>query len=312
MTDIRVGGAGDRLAWARGLEPTAIWREFAALSAIPRKSKQEHAARRHVMDRLTDLGFTAQVDAVGNVIADVPASHAARSADPVMLQAHLDMVCEADTEVGTDPAVDGVYPAVVGDWVVAPGTTLGADDGIGVATALAIAAEASSEAGGGREWPRPPLQLLFTVDEEEDFSGAAGARVGAAVVASGRPRRAPCPIRELCPAGPGAVSLSPPSTLPGNRISRARSSMWSAQPSSKCMDVTPTSRRCTPGWRQARSRRTCPASWPSRSVQPSRVRTARRTARDRVSRAVPRPGRGILARLAAAPPGTDPRESRED
>ena len=90
-----------------------------------------------------------------------------------MLQAHLDMVCEADATAGTDPAIDGVFPQVVDGWVHAPGTTLGADDGIGVAIALAIAAEAAQEALGERRRSWPPLQLLFTVDEEEDFTGAA-------------------------------------------------------------------------------------------------------------------------------------------
>jgi dipeptidase D len=174
MTDRRGAGAIDRTAWASGLEPALVWREFAALSAIPRKSKQEHAARRHVMDRLARLGITAQLDKAGNVVADVPASPGTRSTDPVVLQAHLDMVCEADAGAGTDPALDGVFPTVVGDWVEASGTTLGADDGIGVATALAIAAEAAGSAGGERDLPVPPLQLLFTVDEEEDFGGAAG------------------------------------------------------------------------------------------------------------------------------------------
>ena len=84
------------------------------------------------------------------------------------------MVCEADAGTGTDPAVDGVFPVAADGWVQAPGTTLGADDGIGVAVALAIAAESASDAAGIERPPLPPLQLLFTVDEEEDFSGAAG------------------------------------------------------------------------------------------------------------------------------------------
>jgi dipeptidase D len=88
-----------------------------------------------------------------------------------VLQAHLDMVCEADAGGRTDPAVDGVFPVVADGWVQAPGTTLGADDGVGVAVALALTAAA---ADGNDEWPRPPLQLLLTVDEEEDFTGAAG------------------------------------------------------------------------------------------------------------------------------------------
>lgn len=171
---------GDRSAWARDLEPAAVWREFAALTAIPRRSKHEAAVRAHVVGRLAGLGLSARVDATGNVIAEVPASPGAQAAAPVVLQVHLDMVCEADAGAGTDPALDGVFPVLAGGWVQAPGTTLGADDGIGVATALAIAAEATpaSAGGGARDLPHPPLQLLFTVDEEEDFSGAAGVDPG--------------------------------------------------------------------------------------------------------------------------------------
>ena len=161
----------DRLAWASGLEPASVWTEFAALAAVPRRSKQEERVRAHVLDRLATLGVDPNVDQAGNVVADIPG---APEAETIVLQAHLDMVCEADAEVGTDPAKDGVFPIVADGWVQAPGTTLGADDGIGVAVALAIAAEAMADRPGGEGPPYPPLQLLFTVDEEEDFSGAAG------------------------------------------------------------------------------------------------------------------------------------------
>jgi dipeptidase D len=92
-------------------------------------------------------------------------------AHTVVLQAHLDMVCEADAGAGTDPATDGVFPIVTDGWVQAPGTTLGADDGIGVAVALAIAAEAMSDTAAVERPPLPPMQLLFTVDEEQDSAG---------------------------------------------------------------------------------------------------------------------------------------------
>ena len=172
MSNQNVPGEVDRLAWIRGLEPATVWQEFAALAALPRRSKEEGQVRSHVLGRLEALGLAARVDRVGNIVADLPSSAAAQT---VVLQAHLDMVCEADAAAGTDPAVDGVFPAVTDGWVRAPGTTLGADDGIGVAVALAIAAEAAADRPGGMERsPLPPLQLLFTVDEEEDFSGAAG------------------------------------------------------------------------------------------------------------------------------------------
>src|SRR3954468_968292 len=156
----------DRLAWANGLEPAAVWQEFAALSAIPRKSKDEERARAHVLERLRGMGLDARADEAGNVVADVPG---APDAETVILQAHLDMVCEADAGAGSDPAHDGVFPEVADGWVRAPDTTLGADDGIGVAVARAVGAEPAADQSAS-----PPLQLLFTVDEEEDFGGAAG------------------------------------------------------------------------------------------------------------------------------------------
>ena len=171
MSGQTVPGGADRVVWVSGLEPATVWREFAELAALPRRSKEEGLVRAHVLERLGKLGLVARADQVGNVVADVPGSS---EAETVVLQAHLDMVCEADAGAGTDPAVDGVFPVVADGWVQAPGTTLGADDGIGVAVALAIAAEAASGSAGMERSPLPPLQLLFTVDEEEDFGGAAG------------------------------------------------------------------------------------------------------------------------------------------
>jgi dipeptidase D len=168
------GAAPDRSAWADGLQPEPVWREFAALAEIPRRSKHEEAVREHLLDRLGALGMSARADSTGNVVADVPASPGAEQAPTVVLQAHLDMVCEADQGAGSDPSVDGVFPTVVDGWVQAKGTTLGADDGIGVAVALAVAADAARDVAEQQVRPRPPLQLLFTVDEEEDFGGAAG------------------------------------------------------------------------------------------------------------------------------------------
>ncbi|HEY5421705.1 MAG TPA: beta-Ala-His dipeptidase [Marmoricola sp.] len=171
MSGQTVRGGADRESWVAGLEPEIVWREFAGMAALPRRSKEEGLVRAHVIDRLGALGLTPTVDRVGNIVADLPGSS---QAPTVILQAHLDMVCEADAGAGTDPAVDGVFPVVADGWVRAPGTTLGADDGIGVAVALAIAAEAAAQKGALERSPRPPLQLLFTVDEEEDFGGAAG------------------------------------------------------------------------------------------------------------------------------------------
>ena len=148
MSKQTVPGEVDRLAWVRGLEPATVWQEFALLAVLPRRSKEEGQVRSHVLGRLESLGLAARVDRVGNIVADLPSSSGAQT---VVLQAHLDMVCEADAAAGTNPALDGVFPVVADGWVRAPGTTLGADDGIGVAVALAIAAEGCSQpAGTGR------------------------------------------------------------------------------------------------------------------------------------------------------------------
>lgn len=148
-----------------------MWTEFASLSAIPRRSKHEHQAVAYALAQLAAFGVTSRLDHAGNIVADIPASADATSAEPVILQAHLDMVCEADGTVATHPAADGVFPELLDGWVHAPGTTLGADDGIGVAVALAIAAQAMD--GRPADAPHPPIQLLLTVDEEVDFTGAA-------------------------------------------------------------------------------------------------------------------------------------------
>ena len=126
MSGQTVRGGADRESWVAGLEPEIVWREFAGLAALPRRSKEEGLVRAHVIDRLGALGLTPTVDRVGNIVADLPGSS---QAPTVILQAHLDMVCEADAGAGTDPAVDGVFPVVADGWVRAPGTTLGADDG---------------------------------------------------------------------------------------------------------------------------------------------------------------------------------------
>src|SRR4026209_809871 len=120
----------DRMAWASGLEPASVWTEFAALAAVPRPSKQEERVRAHVLDRLGLLGLAPSVDAAGNVVADVPGTAQAR---PGVLKPRLDVVVGADAGAATGPATDGVFPIVADGWVQAPGTTLGADDGIGVA-----------------------------------------------------------------------------------------------------------------------------------------------------------------------------------
>ncbi len=147
-----------------GLEPKPVWTHFLALTRIPRPPKEERAARAHVLDWAAARAFETEVDAAGNVVARVPATAGREDAPTVVLQAHLDMVCERDPDSPNDPREGRIEVIRSGDWVVAADTTLGADNGIGVAGALAVAED--PEVGHG------PLELLFTVSEEEGLEGA--------------------------------------------------------------------------------------------------------------------------------------------
>jgi dipeptidase D len=147
-----------------GLAPELVWRRFSELTRIARPPKEEEAARRHVLDWARALGFESSVDAEGNVVVRVPATAGRESAPAVVLQSHLDMVCEREPSSEYDPRAGRILVEVRDDWVVAPETTLGADNGIGVAAAMAVAEDAEVEHG--------PLELLFTVSEEQGLDGA--------------------------------------------------------------------------------------------------------------------------------------------
>ena len=147
-----------------GLDPALVWERFGELTAIPRPPKEEAEVRAYVLARAGHLGLASAVDAEGNVLVRVPASTGRENAATVVLQSHLDMVCERDPGSDFDPREGRIRVVVDGDWVVAPETTLGADNGIGVAAALAVAEDSSLEHG--------PLELLFTVAEEQGLDGA--------------------------------------------------------------------------------------------------------------------------------------------
>jgi dipeptidase D len=147
-----------------GLEPALVWERFSELTRIARPSKAEGPAREHVLAWARARGLHAAADDEGNVVVRVPASAGRVSAATVVLQSHLDMVCERDPASPYDPREGRISVLVDGDWVVADGTTLGADNGIGVAAALAVADEPGLEHG--------PLELLFTVSEEQGLDGA--------------------------------------------------------------------------------------------------------------------------------------------
>ncbi len=146
------------------LEPEAVWRQFAAISAIPRCSKREEAVRNYVIGEARRLGCTWKTDSTGNVVVYRPGSPIRRSTGPVVLQGHLDMVCEKNTGTVHDFDCDPISLVRDGEWLRADNTTLGADNGIAVAMMLAILEADDVELG--------PLECLFTVDEETGLTGA--------------------------------------------------------------------------------------------------------------------------------------------
>ena len=147
-----------------GLEPKLLWDHFAALAAIPRGSKNEAAATTHVVAFAARLGLPAKVDSVGNVVVTKPGTPGLETKPPIVLQGHLDMVCEKNSGTAHDFTKDPIRLLVAGDEVKADGTTLGADNGIGCAAAFALLES--------KDVAHPPLECLFTIDEETGMTGA--------------------------------------------------------------------------------------------------------------------------------------------
>lgn len=149
-----------------GLHPEPVWRHFSTLCRIPRPSKAEGPLRDFLLDWARARALEAQVDGAGNLIVRKPASAGYESAPGIVLQAHLDMVCQANAGTLHDFSRDPIRPERQDGWLVAPHTTLGADNGIGVALILATLEERSLRHG--------PLEALLTVDEEAGMGGAQG------------------------------------------------------------------------------------------------------------------------------------------
>jgi len=147
-----------------GLKPELVWKYFAEIAKIPRCSGKEAAVSKYVVDTARKLGLDARADAVANVIVRKPASPGHEKARSVVLQGHLDMVCEKNKDTVHDFSKDPIRIVRKGDFLMADGTTLGADNGIAVATCLAIMEDKTIEHG--------PLEFLFTVDEETGLNGA--------------------------------------------------------------------------------------------------------------------------------------------
>jgi dipeptidase D len=153
-----------------GLEPPLVWERFGELTRIARPPKEEDAAREHVLRWASEHGFESDVDDVGNAVVRVPPSAGREGAPTVVLQSHLDMVCEREPGSPCDPRQGRIHVVRDGDWVLAEDTTLGADNGIGVAAAQAAAEDPAIAHG--------PLELLFTVSEEQGLEGAKGLAPG--------------------------------------------------------------------------------------------------------------------------------------
>lgn len=143
-----------------------MWEIFAAVSAIPRPSGGEAAVRSYLKQRAASQRWEIEEDSVGNVLFRVPGRGRLAAADPLILQGHLDMVCEKERDGVHDFSKDPLRLVAGGGWLEAEGTTLGADNGVAIAMATA-AAEAHAE-------DRLPLELLWTVDEETGLTGAMG------------------------------------------------------------------------------------------------------------------------------------------
>ncbi|HEX5356076.1 MAG TPA: aminoacyl-histidine dipeptidase [Aquabacterium sp.] len=152
------------------LEPSAVWAHFATLCRIPRQSKQEDALREHLRQWAEGLGLATQVDTAGNLIIRKPATAGRETTPGLVLQGHLDMVCQKNSDSTHDFSRDPIRPVLADGWVKAEGTTLGADNGMGVAMILALLADKTTAHG--------PLEALFTVDEEAGMGGAQGLQPG--------------------------------------------------------------------------------------------------------------------------------------
>lgn len=137
---------------------------FEELSRVPRPSKKEEKIRQWVLDYARKAGYVTQVDGAGNVLLRVPATPGCESGKTIVLQGHLDMVCEKRPSSSHDFETDPLVLEYAGEWLTARDTTLGADNGIAIALALAFAEDDQAK--------HPPLELLFTVDEETGLTGA--------------------------------------------------------------------------------------------------------------------------------------------
>ncbi|MFA0810764.1 aminoacyl-histidine dipeptidase [Microbulbifer epialgicus] len=152
------------------LNPTPLWKHFAKLCEIPRPSKHEDRVVEHIIDFAKTRGLDVQLDKVGNVIIKKPATPGMEDRQTLALQSHVDMVPQKNADTEHDFLTDPIKPYVDGGWVTAKGTTLGADNGIGVAAILALMEST--------DIPHPALEALLTIDEEAGMTGAKNLQPG--------------------------------------------------------------------------------------------------------------------------------------
>jgi len=146
------------------LIPQPLWNYFEAICQVPRPSKKEERIRHFLMDFAKTHRLEAKTDKIGNLLIRKPASPGKEHVPTVVLQAHMDMVCEKNAEKYFNFETDAIVPVVDGEWVKADGTTLGADNGIGIAAQMAVLTDPELVHG--------PIECLMTVDEETGLSGA--------------------------------------------------------------------------------------------------------------------------------------------
>ena len=150
----------------KNLNPREIWKHFHALTQIPRPSKKEAGIIEYMKNFGENLGLETIVDDVGNVIIKKEATPGMENRKTVVLQGHLDMVPQKNSDMDFDFEKDPIVTIIDGDWVTADGTTLGSDNGIGVAAAMGVLESTSLKHG--------PIEALFTIDEETGMTGAFG------------------------------------------------------------------------------------------------------------------------------------------
>ena len=154
----------------RKLEPSAVWNHFCDLNAVPRPSKKEERVIDFMKSFGESLNLDTSVDHIGNVIIRKPATAKKEQSRTIVLQSHLDMVHQKNADTEFDFDSQGIQMRIEDDWVKANGTTLGADNGLGVAASMAVLASTDIE--------HPPIEALFTIDEETGMTGAKELKAG--------------------------------------------------------------------------------------------------------------------------------------